>query len=120
MEASTLHSLLGISPNGVKFSQKRKLNAQAVIVDEASMVDIHIMYRLFDALSPVTKLILVGDKNQLPSVEAGALLGDFLEGYTQENHKMHNNIVVLTKSYRSQEGIRKLGELVINGDVSRC
>lgn len=118
-EAFTLHKLLGISPNRDKprYNSERQLTTEAVIIDEASMVDIHMMYRLFDALSPGTKLILVGDKDQLPSVEAGALLGDFLHNYKDVNHKIHNKITLLEHSYRSTKGIMDGAKLVISGDA---
>ncbi len=119
VEAFTLHKLLGIIPNRdrPRYHAGRYLPADVVIVDEASMVDIHMMYRLFDALSPNTKLILVGDKDQLPSVEAGALLGDFLYRYQDDNHKMKNSITVLEKSYRSTKGIMDVAKVVIKGDT---
>lgn len=119
-EAYTLHKLLGIFPNSSKsrFNKDRKLPCDAVIIDEASMVDIHMMYRLFDALEPKTKLILVGDKDQLPSVEAGALLGDFLYNSECNNHKMNDLIVILKNFYRSNKVIIDLATLVINGDIT--
>lgn len=117
-EAFTLHKLLGISPNmnRPKFNRDRKLPCDALVVDEASMVDIHMMYRLFDALNPETKLILVGDKDQLPSVEAGALLGDFLYNYENPKHRMSDLIVVLKTFYRSNRVIIDLASRVIKGD----
>lgn len=120
-EAYTLHKLLGIIPNRdrPRYHRDRQIPAEAVIVDEASMVDIHMMYRLFDALNENTKLILVGDKDQLPSVEAGALLGDFLYNYNVPSHKMNNSIVVLEKSYRSIKGIMDGAKLVISGDENK-
>ncbi len=119
VEAFTLHKLLGINPNSDKprYNSERLIPADAVVVDEASMVDIHMMYRLFDALSPNTKLILVGDKDQLPSVEAGALLGDFLYNSEESNHKMNGKIVILNRSYRSTKGILDVAKCVINGDI---
>ncbi|MBN2617918.1 MAG: exodeoxyribonuclease V subunit alpha [Spirochaetales bacterium] len=119
-QAYTLHKLLGISPNRdtPKYCSKRPLKYDVVIVDEASMVDIHMMFRLFDALPVTSKLILVGDKDQLPSVEAGALLGDFLYNYEDENHKMHNNITVLNKSFRSSKHILDCAKLVILGNAN--
>ncbi|MGL1892803.1 MAG: exodeoxyribonuclease V subunit alpha [Spirochaetaceae bacterium] len=117
-EAFTLHKLLGIIPNKdrPRYNSDRLLPTEAVIIDEASMVDIHMMYRLFDALHANTKLILVGDKDQLPSVEAGALLGDFLHNYKDPKHKMFNSIIILEKFYRSTEGIMDGAKLVIGGD----
>lgn len=120
-EAFTLHKLLGIIPGKEtpRYNRERPLPMDVVIVDEASMVDIHMMYRLFDALKPETKLILVGDKDQLPSVEAGALLGDFLYGYESSNHKMKNQIVVLNRSFRSIKGIMDGAKRVISGDTEK-
>ena len=120
-DAFTLHKLLGIMPNKDKprYNSDRKLPIDALIVDEASMVDINMMYRLFDALNPETKLILVGDKDQLPSVEAGALLGDFLHDFRSSNHKMRNSIVLLDKSYRSIKGIMDGAKLIISGDSKK-
>ncbi|QEN04704.1 exodeoxyribonuclease V subunit alpha [Thiospirochaeta perfilievii] len=118
IEAYTLHKLLGIIPNKSRprYNSTRLLPADVVIVDEASMVDIHMMYRLFDALSPSCKLILVGDKDQLPSVEAGALLGDFLFNYKSSSHRMKDSISVLEKTYRSSKGIMSVAKVVIDGD----
>lgn len=118
-EAFTLHKLLGIIPgqDRPRYSGERVLPMDAVIVDEASMVDIHMMYRLFDALAPKTKLILVGDKDQLPSVEAGALLGDFLFNFNSPGHKMKDSIVLLNRSFRSIKGIMDGAKKVIAGDI---
>ena len=120
-EAFTLHKLLGVAPNRDKprYNSERKLAIDALIVDEASMVDINMMYRLFDALKPESKLILVGDKDQLPSVEAGALLGDFLYNFNSENHKMRDSIVLLDKSYRSVKEIMDGAKLIISGNSKK-
>lgn len=122
LEAYTLHKLLGIIPNRdrPRYNRDRHIPTQVVIVDEASMVDIHMMYRLFDALDEDTKLILVGDKDQLPSVEAGALLGDFLYGHDNPKHRMFDSIVILEKSYRSIKGIMDGAKLVISGDENKA
>lgn len=120
VESVTLHKLLGIVPNKdrPRYHQERRLPADAVIIDEASMVDIHMMYRLFAALKPSAKLILVGDKDQLPSVEAGALLGDMLYSWENPSQKMHDSIIVLDKSWRSVKGILDTARLVIQGKES--
>jgi exodeoxyribonuclease V alpha subunit len=76
--AATLHRLLGALPGSAAFRHHRgnPLPADLVIVDEASMVDLALMARLADALAPSAGLVLIGDPDQLASVEAGAVLGD--------------------------------------------
>lgn len=75
-QAQTLHRLLGLGGfGGAKYHRQHPLVADVVIVDEASMVSVGLMAQLFDALPATTRLILLGDKDQLASVEPGALLG---------------------------------------------
>jgi exodeoxyribonuclease V alpha subunit len=78
MEASTLHRLLGrragFSPYGR--DEEEPLPFDTVLVDEASMVSLQLLYGLVRALSADARLILLGDRDQLASVEAGAVLGD--------------------------------------------
>jgi exodeoxyribonuclease V alpha subunit len=76
--ARTLHSLLGARPDSRAFAHHRgnPLDVDVLIVDEASMVHLEMMASLLDALPPSATLILLGDKDQLASVEAGAVLGD--------------------------------------------
>lgn len=81
-DAKTIHRLLGMSfstgePN-FAFNQYNQLPCDAVVVDEVSMVDVFIMNSLLRALQNRTKLILVGDKDQLPSVGAGNVLADII------------------------------------------
>jgi exodeoxyribonuclease V alpha subunit len=87
--ARTLHSLLGARPDTRAFAHHRgnPLDVDVLIVDEASMVHLEMMASLLDALPPSATLILLGDKDQLASVEAGAVLGDLCHnagagGYT--------------------------------------
>lgn len=81
-EANTIHKLLEAGLQGqVSLFQRdadNPLEADAVIVDEASMIDIQLMYHLLDALAPRTRLILVGDADQLPSVGPGNVLRDLI------------------------------------------
>ncbi|MFL6671958.1 MAG: exodeoxyribonuclease V subunit alpha [Massilia sp.] len=76
--ARTLHSLLGARPDTRAFAHNRgnPLDVDVLIVDEASMVHLEMMASLLDALPPAATLVLLGDKDQLASVEAGAVLGD--------------------------------------------
>jgi len=85
-EASTIHRLLELSgimdesSANVHFerNEQNPLEADVVIIDEMSMVDIHLMYALLSATSIGTRLILVGDMNQLPSVGPGSVLKDII------------------------------------------
>ncbi|MBW3556880.1 MAG: exodeoxyribonuclease V subunit alpha [Actinobacteria bacterium] len=79
LQASTLHRLLGWRPgNRSRFRHDRanRLPHDVVIVDEASMVSLSLMARLVEAVRPAARLVLVGDPEQLASVEAGAVMGD--------------------------------------------
>lgn len=80
-EAKTLHRLLEFAGEEGKFQrdEQNPLDCACVIVDEMSMVDVFLMRSLLRALKPGTKLILVGDADQLPSVGAGNVLGDILQ-----------------------------------------
>lgn len=81
-EGMTLHRLLGVIPNSRRFKhhQDNPLRTDIVIVDEASMVDIEMMVALLKAVPPHARLVLIGDKDQLASVEAGAVLGNLCDG----------------------------------------
>lgn len=96
-EASTLHRLLGVIPNSPHFrhNQGNPLRLDLLIVDEASMVDLPMMYKLLSALPEHASLILLGDQDQLASVEAGAVLADICAGLkipVDPNNLAQNNI----------------------------
>lgn len=76
--ARTLHALLGARPDARQFRHHaaNPLDVDVLIVDEASMVHLEMMDALLQALPPTARLVLLGDKDQLASVEAGAVLGD--------------------------------------------
>ena len=77
-EAVTLHKLLGARPGTrrLRYGSGNPLHADLVVVDEASMIDLEMMTALLAALRPETRLVLLGDKDQLASVEAGSVLAD--------------------------------------------
>lgn len=77
-DAQTLHRLIGTAPYRLNphYNAKNKLPADIVVVDEASMIDLGLMIQLLNALKNEAVLILLGDHNQLASVDAGAILGD--------------------------------------------
>ncbi|MEJ5896361.1 exodeoxyribonuclease V subunit alpha [Aquabacterium sp. G14] len=76
--ARTLHALLGARPDTRQFrhNASHPLDVDVLIVDEASMIHLEMMAALLDALPPTARVIFLGDKDQLASVEAGAVLGD--------------------------------------------
>lgn len=86
IEGTTVHSLLGGYGPKWTYNEDNPLPHRLVIVDESSMVDLILMRSLLAALRRDCRLVLLGDKNQLPSVEAGAVLGDLVEiGKNAEN-----------------------------------
>ncbi len=118
-EAATLHRLLGLRPGSARppqYGRTNPLPARVVVVDEASMVDLRMMRYLFEALSPESRLILLGDKDQLPSVEAGSILGDFLQGSDRPEHRLHDQVVTLEKIWRSSPEVLEIARGVIRGD----
>ncbi|MEV7834737.1 ATP-dependent RecD-like DNA helicase [Streptomyces subrutilus] len=78
-EASTVHRLLELKPGGdAAYDRERPLDADLVVVDEASMLDLLLANKLVKAVAPGAHLLLVGDVDQLPSVGAGEVLRDLL------------------------------------------
>lgn len=77
-EVTTVHRLLGSRPGTRHFRHHagNPLQLDVLVVDEASMIDLEMMANLLDALPPHARMVLLGDKDQLASVEAGAVLGD--------------------------------------------
>lgn len=97
--ASTIHRGLGYMPPNIwTFNEDNKLNTDVVIVDEFSMVDIHLFKRLIDAIDfETTKLLMIGDNAQLCSVGCGNLLHDFMETRLIPT-------TTLTRIFRYQDG----------------
>ncbi len=114
-EAKTLHRLLGVRGNSPQFlhNRSRPLAWDVVVVDEASMVDLALMSKLMDGLKPNSKLILLGDQNQLASVESGAVFVDLLESLPE-------NSVRLQKTYRFDAAIKMFAESINRADTDRA
>ncbi|MBU4263908.1 MAG: exodeoxyribonuclease V subunit alpha [Proteobacteria bacterium] len=114
--AVTLHRLLGITQKGRRYDGKNLLPARLVVVDEASMVDLPLMAWLMTAIPADCTLILLGDRNQLSSVQPGAVLGDICQGL--RDGSIHQSLAELHRSYRfaSFSGIGKLSRAVNSGD----
>lgn len=98
-EAKTIHRVLEFSPKEAKFkkNERNPLRAEAVIIDEFSMVDVPLMHNFLKAVPDSMRLILVGDKDQLPSVGPGTLLNDIIESGTVE-------VVRLEEIFRQEAG----------------
>jgi exodeoxyribonuclease V alpha subunit len=117
LTAVTLHRLLGSRPDtSVRFRHRRenRLPHDVIVVDETSMVSLTMMARLLEAVRPDTRLILVGDPDQLTSVEAGAVLADLVDGI---GRRRDVKIAELRTSHRFGESIRSLAEAVRTGDA---
>lgn len=145
-DASTLHRLLGAQPGSQRLRHHagNPLHLDVLVVDEASMIDLPMMSRLIDALPPHGRVIFLGDRDQLASVEAGAVLGDICAyvnaGFTAERARqlrrltgcaipagagtqaasLRDSLCLLQKSYRfgSDSGIGKLAAAINCGDRS--
>ncbi len=143
-EASTLHRLLGAQPGSqrLRYHATNPLHLDVLVVDEASMIDLTMMSRLIEALPPHARVIFLGDRDQLASVEAGAVLGDICNyasaGYTmtraqelshltgcviegnseQRAGALRDSLCLLQQSYRfgSDSGIGQLAAAVNRGD----
>ncbi len=104
LEATTIHRLLGYLPGSPYFrhDEEHPLTADVVIVDEASMIDLALMAKLVAAVRPDAPLILLGDRDQLASVEAGSVLADICAAAenAQPNDPLHGTVVALQKNYR--------------------
>lgn len=79
-KGQTLHALLGVRGDGqLKIDAPTEIDAQIIVIDESSMIDLAMMVRLFQLVRSGSRLILLGDKCQLPPVEAGSLFADLME-----------------------------------------
>lgn len=108
--ATTIHRGLGYTPMGWGYNQEHKIMCDIVIIDEFSMVDIQLFKRVIDAVDfNTTKLLLIGDNAQLPSVSCGNLLHDFMETKLIPT-------TTLTKVFRYGEG----GLMKVATDIRFC
>ena len=119
-QVTTIHRLLGTLPasTGFRHNERNPLPCDAVIVDEASMVDLPLMTALVTALPPQARLILIGDRDQLASVEAGAVLGDICRAAESPGSAVAGCVTVLDRNYRFGDGsgIAALSRAVNAGD----
>ncbi|KZK74241.1 MAG: hypothetical protein A3K90_04825 [Pelodictyon luteolum] len=123
-EASTLHRLLQAIPGTGRFRHGplNPLPFDTVVVDEASMVALPLMHAFVSALSPSCRLILLGDPDQLASVEAGAVLGDICAAAALPGTPLYGSVTVLERNYRFEGGssISDLARSVNGGRVEEA
>jgi len=110
VDALTIHSLLGFVRGTHRFKHHREqpLQYSTIVVDEASMVDAALMSKLFDAVGEGARIILLGDKNQLASVEAGSIFGDLCRA---AKSAMDTGPEVLAETAELYEKITGTGDL---------
>lgn len=114
-EAMTVHRLLGARPGGgVRHDRRNPLPHDLVVVDETSMVDLPLMAKLVDALSDRARLVLVGDPDQLASVEAGTVLADVVGA---DDGAVRDRVVELIEVHRfgAGSGIAELAAAIREG-----
>jgi exodeoxyribonuclease V alpha subunit len=117
MHATTLHRLLGSRPDtSARFRHNRgnRLPHDVIVVDETSMVSLTMMARLLEAVRPDARLILVGDPDQLASVEAGAVLADLVDGLNE------SKLAALKTPHRFGESIGALASAIRAGDADEA
>lgn len=139
-EARTLHRLLGSRGDSpaVRHDAANPLPLDVLVVDEASMIDLALMAKLLEALPPQARLILLGDKDQLAAVEAGAVFAELCEGrgfdaeaaaqlerltdqrvpVSRSGSRLGDAVVLLTHSHRfaGDSGIGELARRINAGD----
>ncbi len=133
LSASTIHRLLGPIRGSSRFrhDRHRHLPYDVVVVDETSMVSLTLMARLLEAVRPDARLVLVGDPDQLASVEAGAVLGDLvaapadpepvfdraLERVGAPGPPVRGGVTVLDRTWRFHGTIATLAAAIREGDA---
>jgi len=145
-QGKTIHRLLGVRGKSKKYlhDMNNPLLADLLVIDEASMIDLPMMASIVDALAKHTRLVLIGDRDQLASVEAGSVLGDMCDspqehcysaqlstslaqscGYInakQSSYAFCDNLAFLKKSYRFSEdsGIGLLAHACNSGNAKEA
>lgn len=110
-ESTTLHRLLQLSPHRQQFHSERVLDADLVVVDEASMLDASLLLHLLNAIGPKTRLVLLGDPNQLPPVEGTGFFPEMAELFGEK----------LEESMRMGNGaLMELSQAILANDPDRA
>lgn len=111
VNAQTLHRLLGYQHGSPRFlhNNSNPMGWDVVVIDEASMVDLAMMSKLVDAMKRGARLVLLGDKDQLASVESGSVLSDLMTS-------LPGNSIELLETFRFDDNIKKVAQAINRGD----
>lgn len=123
LKAATLHRLLGWLPNRrgrFRHDASNHLPYDVIVVDEMSMVSLTLMARLLEATRPDARLVLVGDPDQLSSVEAGAVLADVVQAVDPEATMAEHGVVRLQHTWRFDGAIDTLARAIRRGDADEA
>ncbi|MDB6028751.1 MAG: helicase/exodeoxyribonuclease alpha subunit [Verrucomicrobiales bacterium] len=121
-KATTIHRLLGRKGNSLQFHQNEKnlLSVDVVVIDEASMVDLSLMSHLLRAVPETAKVILLGDKDQLTSIDAGAVLSDLCNGafnyFSEPFRALYHELTDQTLPDAGQPSAIKDGVVLLRGN----
>jgi exodeoxyribonuclease V alpha subunit len=119
----TIHSLLGYRPHGApryRFRAREPLVYDLVVLDETSMLSSSLMLHLLEALRPGTELLLVGDPDQLASVDAGSVLGDIARAAERTGSPLAAHTTTLRIRHRFGPRIGALADAILAADAERA
>jgi exodeoxyribonuclease V alpha subunit len=116
--AKTLHSLLNVRTNGIPKDPDSKLTADLIIIDETSMVDVRLMAYLFAAVKTGARLVMLGDPDQLPAVEAGGVFADLIQVAKSSSDQLVTTLNVCLRA--ELKGILSFASAVKNSDLNAC
>lgn len=114
--AQTIHRLLGLGTSGKpRYHAQARLPYDLIVLDEASMLDLALASLLFDAIAPGTRVIILGDADQLAAVDAGAVLADLQQTPALQQYQMH---LTESKRFEATQGIGQLASTILAQDTS--
>ncbi len=113
--AQTVHRLLGLGSSGKpRYHQRAPLPYDLIVLDEGSMLDLALGSLLFDAIAPGTRLIILGDADQLAAVDAGAVLAYLQQTPALQDHQIH---LLESKRFNATQGIGQLASAILAQDI---
>jgi exodeoxyribonuclease V alpha subunit len=119
----TIHKLLGFRlqlKDNPRYNAENPLPYNVIVLDEASMIDLTLIVTFLEALPDRCRIIILGDKNQLPSVDSGAVLNDLISGCEDKNHMLKDFTVMLDESLRSDKKIQMLSRHINAGKADNA